>query len=56
MTDQPAIDHEAFKQFERDGYSRVAEGYDQATAQVLSQVNDAILDAVGTEEVQSRGV
>lgn len=46
MTDQPAIDHEAFKQFERAGYSRVAEGYDQATAQVTAQVNDAVLDAV----------
>ncbi len=44
MTDQPAV--EAFKQFERDGYSRVAEGYDNATAKVTSQVNDAILDAV----------
>jgi SAM-dependent methyltransferase len=48
MTDQPPIDHEAFKQFERAGYSRVAEGYDQATAQVTSQVNDAVLDAVET--------
>src|SRR4029453_5141903 len=48
MTDHPAIDHEAFKQFERAGYSRVAEGYDQATAPVTSQVNEAILDAVGT--------
>jgi SAM-dependent methyltransferase len=48
MTDQPPVDHEAFKQFERDGYSRVAEGYDKATAPVTSLVNDAILDAVGT--------
>lgn len=48
MTNHPAIDHEAFKQFERAGYSRVAEGYDHATAPVTSQVNDAILDAVGT--------
>jgi ubiquinone/menaquinone biosynthesis C-methylase UbiE len=46
MADQPTIDHHAFKQFERAGYSRVAEGYDQATAQVTSQVNDAMLDAV----------
>ena len=44
MTDQPAS--EAFKQFEREGYSRVAEGYDKATTKVTSQVNDAILDAV----------
>jgi len=48
MADQPPIDHEAFKQFERAGYSRVAEGYDKATAQVTSQVNDAVLDAVET--------
>jgi ubiquinone/menaquinone biosynthesis C-methylase UbiE len=46
MTEQPPIDHEAFKQFERADYSRVAESYDQATAQVTSQVNDAVLDAV----------
>jgi SAM-dependent methyltransferase len=48
MTEQPPIDHEAFKQFERTGYSRVAEGYDKATAQVTSQVNDTVLDAVET--------
>ena len=46
MTPEPAIDIEAFKKFEREGYSRVAQGYDQATASVTSQVNDAILDAV----------
>lgn len=46
MTPEPAIDVEAFKKFEREGYSRVAQGYDQATASVTSQVNDAILDAV----------
>jgi SAM-dependent methyltransferase len=48
MTDHPPIDDAAFKQFEREGYSRVAEGYDQATAKVTAQVNEAILDAVGT--------
>ena len=48
MTDHPAIDREAFKQFERAGYSRVAAGYDKAAAPVTSQINDAILDAVGT--------
>jgi SAM-dependent methyltransferase len=48
MTEQPPIDPEAFKRFERAGYSRVAEGYDQATAQVTSQVNDTVLDAVET--------
>jgi SAM-dependent methyltransferase len=47
MTPGPTIDVEAFKRFEREGYSRVAQGYDKATAMVTSQVNDAILDAVG---------
>jgi SAM-dependent methyltransferase len=46
MTPEPAIDVEAFKKFEREGYSRVAQGYDQATASVTSQINDAIWDAV----------
>jgi len=48
MTPEPAIDAEAFKAFERDGYSRVAQGYDRSAAIVTSQVNDAVLDAVGT--------
>jgi hypothetical protein len=43
MTDQPPIDREAFKQFERTGYSRVAEVYGKTTAQVTSQLNDAVL-------------
>ena len=47
MTSEPSIDAEAFKKFEREGYSRVAQGYDRATAMVTSQVNDAVLDAVG---------
>jgi hypothetical protein len=47
MTSEPSIDAEAFKKFEREGYSRVAQGYDKATAMVTSQVNDAVLDAVG---------
>jgi SAM-dependent methyltransferase len=48
MTPEPAIDVEAFKKFEREGYSRVAHGYDRATATVTSQVNEIILDAVRT--------
>lgn len=40
------IDEQAFKNFERDGYSGVAEGYANKTALVSSQANDAILDAV----------
>ncbi|BAY22106.1 type 11 methyltransferase [Calothrix sp. NIES-2100] len=47
MTDYSHIDREAFKQFEHDGFSRVAQTYDRAIAQVTSQVNTAILDAVG---------
>lgn len=39
------IDEQAFKHFERDGYSGVAEGYANKTALVSSQANDAILDA-----------
>lgn len=48
MVHEPAVDVEAFKGFEREGYSRVAQEYDNAAAIVTSQVNDAILDAVGT--------
>src|SRR5512145_433625 len=46
MTPEPAIDVEAFKKFEREGYSGVARGYDRVTATVTSQVNQAVLDAV----------
>lgn len=49
MTDQPAVDPQAFKQFERDGYSMVADEYDKFAAVVLAQPNDAMLDAVGTK-------
>src|ERR671932_197204 len=48
MTGHPPIDPEAFKQFERDGFSRIAQGYDQAIAKVTAQIDEAILDAVGT--------
>ena len=47
MADPSPIDHAAFKSFEREGYSRVATGYDQAATPATSQVNDAILDGVG---------
>ena len=46
MSSGNEIDTEAFKRFERDGYSRVAEGYAKKTARVSSQSNDSILDAV----------
>jgi hypothetical protein len=46
MTPEPIIEVEAFKKFEREGYSCVAQGYDRATAAVTSQVNQAVLDAV----------
>ena len=45
MSDQPKFDETAFRQFERDGYSRVAEGYASKTALVSAQANAAILDA-----------
>jgi SAM-dependent methyltransferase len=41
------VDQGAFKRFERDGYSKVAEGYANKTARVSGQANGAILDAVG---------
>ena len=37
---------EAFKKFEREGFSRVAHRYDQGPATITAQVNDAILDAL----------
>lgn len=45
---QSTIDPEAFKHFEREGYSRVASGYEEVAAPVTAQANDAILDAVLT--------
>lgn len=42
------FDEPAFKTFERDGYSRVAESYANKTAKVTAQVNIAVLNAVGT--------
>jgi ubiquinone/menaquinone biosynthesis C-methylase UbiE len=47
MTQSTGFDQEAFKQFERAGYSRVANSYDCATARVTEQIHDPILDAVG---------
>jgi SAM-dependent methyltransferase len=47
MENHPSFDREAFKRFERDGYSRVAERYAQGVVAVTSQANEAILDAVG---------
>ncbi|MBE9001796.1 methyltransferase domain-containing protein [Nostoc sp. LEGE 12447] len=49
MTLDPIVTHEAFKEFERDRFSDVAQGYDRAIAVVTSQVNEAILDAVGAK-------
>lgn len=40
------FDEPAFKTFERDGYSRVAEGYENKTAKVTAQANSAVLNAV----------
>jgi SAM-dependent methyltransferase len=41
----PTIDNEAFKRFERNSYSEVAQGYADKTAHVSAQSNDMILDA-----------
>ncbi|MFN6474889.1 class I SAM-dependent methyltransferase [Nostoc sp. DedQUE07] len=49
MTDNSTITHEAFKQFERDKFSLIAQEYDRAIAVVTSQVDEAILDAVGAK-------
>ncbi|OYD99211.1 class I SAM-dependent methyltransferase [Nostoc sp. 'Peltigera membranacea cyanobiont' 232] len=49
MADDPTIAHNAFKEFDRNRFSLVAEGYDQAIAVVTSQANEAILDAVGAK-------
>ena len=43
------FDHEAFKQFESSGYSKVAEGYSRVTVKVTSQVNEPMLNAVGVQ-------
>lgn len=43
---QTNSDYQAFKKFERDGYSGIADGYANKTVRVSSQTNDAILDAV----------
>jgi SAM-dependent methyltransferase len=47
MRQSPGIDREAFRQFERTGYSSLASAYDSGTARVTAQVTDPILDAVG---------
>ena len=47
MADQPTIDIDAFKRFESEGYSRVAQSYDRASAPVTAQANEALLDAAG---------
>ncbi len=40
------FDEPAFKTFEREGYSRVAEGYANKTANVTAQANTVVLNAV----------
>lgn len=47
MQQSPGIDREAFRQFERTGYSSLASAYDSGTARVTAQVNAPMLDAVG---------
>jgi SAM-dependent methyltransferase len=50
MADNPSIDRTAFKDLEREGYSRVAARYDEAATPATSQVNNAILNAVGARQ------
>jgi SAM-dependent methyltransferase len=50
VTDSAQFDQDAFREFERSAYSRVASTYDLATERVTSQVNDPILDAVGATQ------
>lgn len=47
MMQSPDFDQEAFKQFERTGYSRIAGAYDSGTARITSQIHDPMLNAVG---------
>jgi SAM-dependent methyltransferase len=47
MTQSTDFDREAFRQFERTGYSSVASAYDDGTARVTAQIHDPLLDAVG---------
>ena len=47
MSDPPAFDPIPFKQFEKEGYSKVAKEYNVRSTKTTSQVNQAMLDAVG---------
>lgn len=47
MADPPAFDPVPFKQFEKEGYSKVAKEYNVLTTKATSQVNQPMLDAVG---------
>jgi SAM-dependent methyltransferase len=47
MTLPPGLDLQAFRDFERTGYSRVASAYDCVTSPVTGKINDPMLDAVG---------
>lgn len=46
MAESPAFDPVPFKQFEREGYSKVAKEYNVLTTKATSQVNQPMLDAV----------
>jgi ubiquinone/menaquinone biosynthesis C-methylase UbiE len=50
VADSAQFDEDAFREFERSAYSRVASTYDLATERVTAQVNDPILDAVGATQ------
>jgi ubiquinone/menaquinone biosynthesis C-methylase UbiE len=46
----PQFDQDAFREYERTAYSRVAGAYDVATERVTSQVHGPLLDAVGATQ------
>jgi len=49
MADSTAFDPVPFKQFEKEGYSRVAKDYNVLSTKTTSQANQPMLDAVGAE-------
>lgn len=49
MAGETNFDRNAFQQFEKDGYSRVAKGYNSTTVITTSQANPFMLDATGVE-------
>ena len=49
MAEEIKFDKNAFKQFEQEGYSRIAKEYNSITVKTTSQANPFMLDVVGVE-------